>query len=174
MCVPLSNNCTETQFVCSNGRCVWLNRKCDSQDDCGDGSDENPVLCAEHTCPPSAFVCRNGRCVNARYRCDHDDDCRDGSDEEECAFPTCGPDQFECKNFRCIDARQVQWFQFDCSVICGVSKFVLLYCLVLYQHIYITVFQCTPIRGASNARDPGKTDEFLLLMYECLIKHKLI
>ena len=107
MCVPIRNNCTDGQFICRNGRCVSMMAKCDSDNDCKDGSDEDPRLCAEHTCPASTFVCNNGRCINPRWRCDLDNDCRDGSDEVGCSFPTCSPDQFVCKNARCIDQRQV-------------------------------------------------------------------
>ena len=45
MCVPIQNNCTEDQFVCRSGKCVSPNVKCDLDDDCGDGTDENPIMC---------------------------------------------------------------------------------------------------------------------------------
>uniref|UniRef100_A0A2C9KAN0 EGF-like domain-containing protein n=1 Tax=Biomphalaria glabrata TaxID=6526 RepID=A0A2C9KAN0_BIOGL len=106
VCVPANNTCTSDQFVCQNGRCLRERWVCDLDNDCGDGSDEEPNLCALHTCDPKYFSCRNGRCIPLRYRCDFDNDCRDNSDEEACDYPTCGPNQFTCNNFRCIDAAQ--------------------------------------------------------------------
>ena len=32
--------CKRNEFTCNNGRCVTETRKCDGNDDCGDGSDE--------------------------------------------------------------------------------------------------------------------------------------
>jgi len=33
--------CEESQFQCSNGRCIPLLWKCDGDEDCSDGSDES-------------------------------------------------------------------------------------------------------------------------------------
>uniref|UniRef100_X1Z8P5 EGF-like domain-containing protein n=2 Tax=Capitella teleta TaxID=283909 RepID=X1Z8P5_CAPTE len=103
MCIPATHNCTDDKFVCRNGRCIEYRWICDLDDDCGDGTDEDPQLCADHTCPPTKFVCANSRCIPLSWRCDFDNDCRDNSDEENCPFPTCGPDQFQCSNHYCID-----------------------------------------------------------------------
>ena len=35
-------------FRCSNGKCTSPYYKCDFVDDCGDGSDESPALCADY------------------------------------------------------------------------------------------------------------------------------
>ena len=32
--------CRRNEFTCNNGKCVTETRKCDRNDDCGDGSDE--------------------------------------------------------------------------------------------------------------------------------------
>ncbi|XP_036361362.1 low-density lipoprotein receptor-related protein 2-like [Octopus sinensis] len=106
-CVPENHNCSDTEFICSNGKCIFKSWVCDEDDDCRDGSDENSNLCATHTCEKTQYRCNNGRCINHLFRCDFDDDCRDNSDEIGCDASTCGPAQFTCKNSRCIDAAQV-------------------------------------------------------------------
>ncbi|KAK7113108.1 hypothetical protein V1264_012457 [Littorina saxatilis] len=103
MCVPKNHTCSEMEFVCQNGRCLRERWVCDLDNDCGDGSDEDPNMCATHTCDPRYFHCNNGRCVPLRYRCDFDNDCRDNSDEESCEYPTCAPSHFTCQNHFCID-----------------------------------------------------------------------
>lgn len=37
---PVPSPCSSKQFTCSNGDCVHLDRRCDLQRDCADGSDE--------------------------------------------------------------------------------------------------------------------------------------
>ncbi|XP_071103874.1 low-density lipoprotein receptor-related protein 2-like [Haliotis cracherodii] len=106
MCVPKSNNCSENEFVCENGRCLIHRWVCDMDNDCQDKSDEDPNLCALHTCDPTYFRCNNGRCIPLRYRCDFDNDCRDNSDELDCPYPTCGTEEFSCQNSRCISLTQ--------------------------------------------------------------------
>ena len=36
-----SVQCEPHEFVCNNGQCIDKRRRCDSQDDCGDNSDED-------------------------------------------------------------------------------------------------------------------------------------
>ena len=45
MCVPKLNNCTEGMFVCRNGNCITPKWLCDLDDDCKDGTDEDPTIC---------------------------------------------------------------------------------------------------------------------------------
>ncbi|CAH1789469.1 unnamed protein product [Owenia fusiformis] len=106
MCIQANNNCSSNQFVCLNGKCLPDSWKCDTDDDCGDGTDEDPKLCADHTCRPTDYVCANSRCISTAWVCDHDNDCRDNSDETQCTYPACATGEFTCRNFRCIDAAQ--------------------------------------------------------------------
>nr|XP_025956291.1 very low-density lipoprotein receptor [Dromaius novaehollandiae] len=96
--------CEESQFACSNGRCIPLLWKCDGDEDCSDGSDE--TTCVKKTCAESDFVCNSGQCVPNRWQCDGDPDCEDGSDEsaELCHMRTCRVNEINCgpQSTQCI------------------------------------------------------------------------
>lgn len=106
-------SCLPTQYRCSNGRCISSIWKCDSDNDCGDMSDEQEcresqeqlslkinqpssqdiIVClcpslssATTTCDPSnQFRCvASGSCIPLAFKCDQEDDCGDNSDEELC------------------------------------------------------------------------------------------
>ncbi|KAM9168354.1 LOW QUALITY PROTEIN: very low-density lipoprotein receptor-like [Mergus octosetaceus] len=96
--------CEESQFPCSNGRCIPLLWECDGDEDCSDGSDES--ACVKKTCAESDFVCNSGQCVPNRWQCDGDPDCENGSDEsaELCHMRTCRVNEISCgpQSTQCI------------------------------------------------------------------------
>lgn len=78
--------CSESEFTCQNGLCIYKQEVCDGENDCRDGSDEEEHLChtPETTCPPHQFKCNNGNCIDMVKVCNHLDDCSDNSDEKGC------------------------------------------------------------------------------------------
>ena len=79
-------SCPSNKFQCANGKCINRKWRCDSQDDCGDNSDERNCPCRSYQ-----LTCNNGVCVDKVWRCDGSDDCGDGTDELNCGVSTPSP-----------------------------------------------------------------------------------
>ncbi len=62
-----------------------------TQNECGDKSDERAELCTQWNCTSTHWKCNNNKCINAKYVCDGKDHCRDNSDEnvEHCLEWNC-------------------------------------------------------------------------------------
>ncbi|XP_036392634.1 sortilin-related receptor-like isoform X1 [Megalops cyprinoides] len=101
-CMRSEHTCLPNQYRCANGRCVSSIWKCDSDNDCGDMSDE--LECPTTSCDPEVqFRCVvSGSCIPLAFKCDHEDDCGDNSDEEHCESHQCGPGEFTCARGVCV------------------------------------------------------------------------
>lgn len=110
-----SNNCQDWMFRCANAKCVPYWWKCDSVNDCGDGSDErgcgrdesDSTIIIQPTespkpqkCDKHEFRCDTGICISRRYVCDGYADCGKGEDEENCPAnrASCASNEFRCKS----------------------------------------------------------------------------
>ncbi|XP_020802669.1 basement membrane-specific heparan sulfate proteoglycan core protein isoform X5 [Drosophila serrata] len=93
--------CQPNEFRCNNGQCIDSRKRCDYQEDCEDGEDENH----ECRCADNQFRCHNGDCVQGSARCDGYPECSDGSDEINCAGSLeCQPNQFRCDSGQCVNS----------------------------------------------------------------------
>uniref|UniRef100_A0A6Q2X811 EGF-like domain-containing protein n=1 Tax=Esox lucius TaxID=8010 RepID=A0A6Q2X811_ESOLU len=115
------NQCTDSEFRCSNGQCVSASFVCDEDSDCDDGSDESS--CPPATCDPASFQCNNSVCVPRLWACDQDADCLDGSDEwpQNCGTQSpkgapkpCSSQEFHCGSGECIHSSWECDGGFDC------------------------------------------------------------
>ncbi|XP_059389149.1 sortilin-related receptor-like isoform X1 [Carassius carassius] len=101
-CIKTEHTCLPNQHRCANGKCISSIWKCDSDNDCGDMSDEQD--CPTTSCDSvTQFRCvASGSCIPQAFKCDHEDDCGDNSDEEHCVSHKCGPGEFTCARGVCI------------------------------------------------------------------------
>eukprot|EP00094_Tigriopus_californicus_P007836 TCALIF_07546-PA protein Name:"Similar to Hspg2 Basement membrane-specific heparan sulfate proteoglycan core protein (Mus musculus)" AED:0.27 eAED:0.27 QI:67/0.56/0.38/1/0.8/0.76/26/0/2378 len=117
---PPTPSCRPNEFECRDGTCISVDLVCNLEDNCVDGSDEDPNRCA---CDPPNIRCSSGRCLDQRRVCDGFDDCDDGFDEFNCkeerppALPsrTCGPAEATCANGDCVLKSLVCDGNFDCA-----------------------------------------------------------
>jgi len=96
--------CGPLQLTCDNDECVSLTSRCDGNDDCGDSSDESPLICGTGTCGANRFSCVSGSCIAINAVCDGVSDCPEGFDEHPviCNRGTCGLTEFHCDSGDCI------------------------------------------------------------------------
>uniref|UniRef100_A0A8C2F6K5 Uncharacterized protein n=1 Tax=Cyprinus carpio TaxID=7962 RepID=A0A8C2F6K5_CYPCA len=75
--------CRPDQFSCGNTMCVPMKWKCDGDNDCLNGADEEGC---DKRCRSTEFSCgdKYKACVPMRWRCDGNIDCLNGTDEEGC------------------------------------------------------------------------------------------
>ncbi|KAL5252880.1 hypothetical protein ACHWQZ_G015595 [Mnemiopsis leidyi] len=94
--------------MCGTGDCILSSLKCDGENDCHDGTDEDncPTTTGHHSnCMAREFQCLSGRCISERMRCDGTRDCDDGSDEDPrtCLENNqCNREDFLCDGSKCL------------------------------------------------------------------------
>ncbi|KAK6644833.1 hypothetical protein RUM43_001106 [Polyplax serrata] len=178
------SKCAAGQFQCVNGTskrgsaCISLSSKCDSINDCFDGSDE--IGCIENGCPGN-FQCSNGTCLKRHLVCNGIVDCTDGSDEKNCENWKCEFDEFQCPSGRCIP---VVWQcdskadcdnhtdEQNCHGSCGNDEFLCPegWCVPL-------TFKCNGIKDCSNGEDEQFCDcsleEFKCKSGGCISKNQV-
>ena len=134
---PDKTECEETYFKCKNSRCIPGRWRCDYDNDCRDGSDEEN--CSWRNCTESEFKCRNGRCILQQAKCDGHNQCTDGSDELNCPSYECNATEFRCvKSGYCIPSA----WQCDGDVDCT-DESDELHCNDICKLLLLFVFSCS-------------------------------
>ncbi|XP_071645621.1 low-density lipoprotein receptor isoform X6 [Temnothorax longispinosus] len=110
-----TQECKDTEFKCSNGRCIPNIWHCDGDRDCPDGTDEDPAVCRSTPCSEREFECSPGECIPKTWLCDHQTDCSNDLDEKNCHNDTCRSDEFTCANKHCIQQLWVCDNDNDCG-----------------------------------------------------------
>ncbi|XP_061086687.1 low-density lipoprotein receptor-related protein 12-like [Conger conger] len=95
-------SCDSDEFHCANGKCIPDAWKCNTMDECGDSSDEEPCPrpdpsasfsfqpCAYNQFPCLSRYTRVYTCLPDSLKCDGSIDCQDLGDEMDCDVPVCG------------------------------------------------------------------------------------
>ena len=95
-------NCdASSQFKCANGTCIPLSWRCDTENDCGDASDETSNCTVGQCDTLTQFEChgQQGRCIDKAFVCDGANDCLNNFDEENCPEFRCDtPGLFKVRN----------------------------------------------------------------------------
>ena len=79
-----ARNCSESEFRCSDKRCILKSFRCDGIYQCNDTSDEDWTAPGKNL--KSEFKCaKSGYCIPNGWRCDGELDCQDNSDELSCS-----------------------------------------------------------------------------------------
>lgn len=110
------SRCHNDEFQCENKKCIIKTWVCDKTDDCGDKSDEDPVLCSKNQTSISSeiidrqrvqvpcedgFRCKTGHCIDMKLVCNGHENCYDGSDENGSCDTACSPGNNPCAD-KCL------------------------------------------------------------------------